>query len=152
MASHSTDGTAPVFDVEQAPSGHVSPKPSTPPLVLLDRSPTGGSLQCPVPVMDRAVALCLYTHSPPREDSDQGQGGPSRGGHHHCPLLAEEILVPPSPDGVQDPSPAAMQMGSPVTTPIDKGILYHTDLETLQLTAWKLNGVPSRTKAFLMQL
>ena len=34
----------------------------------------------------------------------------------------------------------------------DKGMLYHTDLVTLQLTAWKLSGVPSRAKAFRMQL
>ena len=26
----------------------------------------------------------------------------------------------------------------------NKGVLYHTDLETLQLTAWKLSSVPSR--------
>ena len=34
----------------------------------------------------------------------------------------------------------------------NKGMLYHTDLETLQLTACKLSGIPSRTKAFLRQL
>jgi len=34
----------------------------------------------------------------------------------------------------------------------DKGVLYHTDLETLQLTAWKLSGKPSRTEVFLKLL
>ena len=30
----------------------------------------------------------------------------------------------------------------------DKGVLYHTNLVTLQLTAWKLSAVPPRAKAF----
>ena len=34
----------------------------------------------------------------------------------------------------------------------EKGMLYHTDLVTLQLTAWKLISMPSRAKAFLMKL
>ena len=34
----------------------------------------------------------------------------------------------------------------------DKGMLYHTDLHTLHLTAWKLSGLPSRTKAFQVML
>ena len=34
----------------------------------------------------------------------------------------------------------------------DKDVLYYTDLETLQLMAWKLSSVPSRIKAFLRQL
>ena len=34
----------------------------------------------------------------------------------------------------------------------DKGMLYHTDLVTLQLMAWKLSSMPSRTRVFLMQL
>ena len=34
----------------------------------------------------------------------------------------------------------------------DKSVLCHTDLETLRLMAWKLSGVPSRTRSFLMQL
>ena len=34
----------------------------------------------------------------------------------------------------------------------DKGMLYHADLETLQLMAWKLSGIPLTTRAFLMQL
>ena len=34
----------------------------------------------------------------------------------------------------------------------DKGVLYHTDLETLQLMAWKLSSMPYRTRTFLMQL
>ena len=34
----------------------------------------------------------------------------------------------------------------------DKGVLYHTDLETLELMAWKLSSVVSRAKAFQMQL
>ena len=70
-----------------------------------DRSPYGGGLQCPVPVVDRAVSLRLSPDPSAREDSDQDQGG-SGGGHCHRPQLAEEILVPPTPpDGVQDPSP-----------------------------------------------
>ena len=32
----------------------------------------------------------------------------------------------------------------------EKGVLYHTDLETLQLTVWKLSGATSRTRSFLM--
>ena len=33
------------------------------------------------------------------------------------PLLIEENLVQPSPDGMRDPTPASVQMGSPVATP-----------------------------------
>ena len=72
--------------------------------------------------MDRPVPLCLPSHSPPREDSDQDHGGLGGAGHHHHPPLAEEILVPPSPpDGVRDPTLATTQTGCTVTTPIRKG-------------------------------
>ena len=87
------------------------------PLVLSDQSSAGGSLQCHVPVVDWTIPLRLPTHPSSREESDQDQRGSSRGGHRHHPLLAEEILVPPSPDDVRDPSPMPTQTGYPVTTP-----------------------------------
>ena len=34
----------------------------------------------------------------------------------------------------------------------DKGLLYHTETETLQLTEWKLSDKPTRTRDFLRQL
>ena len=34
----------------------------------------------------------------------------------------------------------------------DKGTLYHTNLQTLRLTVWKLIGMPSRIRAFQTQL
>ena len=34
----------------------------------------------------------------------------------------------------------------------DKGPLFHTVLTTLKLTAWKLSGVPSRTRTFQQKL
>ena len=63
--------------------------------------------------MNRAVSVCLSLLG----KTDQDQGGSGRGGHHHHPQLAKEILVPSSAVGLLDPSPAPMQAGSPVTTP-----------------------------------
>ena len=118
MASQPTNGTASVLDVGQAPGGpiHLSSKPSASPQVLSDWLPAFGGLQHPVPVVDGDVSLHLSTHSSPGEVSDQDQRGGSGGDHRHRTLLAEEILVPPSPpDDVQDPSPSPTQMGFHVT-------------------------------------
>ena len=90
-------------------------------LVLLNWSSDGGSLQCPITVMDRAVPLRLSPDPPSGEDSDKDQGGSGGGGHHHHPKLSEEILVSTTPpDDVLDPTPH-MQMEPPVTTPAQQG-------------------------------
>ena len=141
--------------MRQAPSGplRLSPKPSTPSLVLLDWSPTGGGLQRPVSAMDRAVPLCISPHSSSGKDSDQDQGGSGGGGHRHHPcwlrrswyqLLLQmackiPLLLPRRQDLLSQRLP-------------DKDMLYHTDLEIFQFMAWKLSGILSRTRAFLMQL
>ena len=120
MAPQSADSSASVPKVGQATCGHVrlSLEPPTSLLVLSGRSPNGGSLQCPVSVLDRAVSLHLSLDSSSREDSDQDQGGSGRLGHCRRPQLAEEILVPRSPpDDVRDSTPAHMQTEFPVTTP-----------------------------------
>ena len=70
--------------------------------------------------MDRAGPLHLSL-IPLLEKTDKDQGG-SGGVHCHHPQLAEEILVPfISPEGMQDPSHAPTQRGSPVTTPAQQG-------------------------------
>ena len=155
VASHSADDTAPVSDVEHSPSGpvRISPKPSTPPLVLLDRSSAGGSLQRPVPVVDGTISLCVPTHPSSREDSDQDQKGSSGGGRRHYPHWLRRscyhLLLQMT---CEIPLLLRRRWDLLLQCLTDKGMLYHTDLETFQLTVWMLNGLPSRPKAFPRQL
>ena len=113
---------------------HKSLEPPASPLVLSYRLPVGSGLRRPVPIMDRVVSLCLSPDPTSREDAGQDQGGSDRRGHRHHPQLAEEVLVPPppSPDGMQNPSPALMQEGSPVTMPAQQGHLFHAEQHFLQ--------------------
>ena len=72
--------------------------------------------------MNGAVTLCLPPGPSSREETDTDQEESGRGGHYHLPQLAGEILVSPTPpDGIQDPTPAPMQDGSPVTIPVQQG-------------------------------
>ena len=92
-----------------------------------------------------------YLPIPLLAKTDQDQGG-SGGGGRHRPQWAEEVLVPPSlPDGMREPllAPGWDLLSQHLP---GKDMLYHTDLETLQLTDRKLSGMPSRTKGFQMQL
>ena len=116
VAPQFSDSSGPVSGVGQAPGGSVrlSPKPSTPLLVLSDRSPAGKATNAlsqpwaglylyaypPIPLLERTLIKI-------REDQAQ---------EANVITPAEEILVPPSPpDGMRDPTPATMQTGSPVT-------------------------------------
>ena len=75
--------------------------------------------------MDGAILLCLATHSPPREDPDQAQEAiviaprwPRRFWYHLLQMMCEiPLLLPHRQDLLSHLA--------------DKGVLYHTDLETL---------------------
>ena len=155
MAPQSADSTASVSGVGQASSGPVRlpPKPPTPPLVLSDRSLAGGGLQRPVPVMDGAVPLHLPSHpslverTPIRIREDHAGEAivltlclPRRSWYHLLQMACEiHLLLPCRRDLLSQHLPS-------------KGILYHTDLETLQLMGWELSGKPSRTRDLLKSL
>ena len=125
-----------------------SPEPQTSLLVLLDRSPIGGGLQYPVPVMDRAVSLIPLlerTLIKIIEDKEKEvmvvtPSWPRRSWYHVLLQIVCEI-------------PLRLPVwGNFLSHLPKKGVLYHTDVSTLQLTTYKLSGVPSRARAFLMQL
>ena len=63
VAPQSADSTG---EVGQAPGGliRLSLEPPTSLLVLSDRSPNGGSLQCPFPVVDRGLSLYAFPPIP----------------------------------------------------------------------------------------
>ena len=95
-------GAPSVPTVEHSPGGLVRepPEPSPPPLVLSDWSPIGSGLGYPVPTMDLSVTLLLPSDPTARENTGKDQGGLGKRGHHLHAQLAEEILVPRSPDGM----------------------------------------------------
>ena len=122
------------------------------PLVLSEWSTIGGGLRCPVPTMDGAVPLHLSPDPTPREDAGQDQGGSGRGGHRHPPtwlrrfwyhLLQMACKIPLLFPGKKDLLSQCLP---------NKAMLFHADLKTLRLTAWKLSGIPSRVRAFQRQL
>ena len=109
----------------------------------LSQSWTGLSLFAfpPIPLLERTLIKI-------REDQVEviviAPSWPRRSWYH---LLLQMVCKIPLRQPLQ------LQLwGGSVTTPADKGVLYHTDLAILQLTTWKLSGVPSSTRAFLMQL
>ena len=138
MTPQSADSTASVSGVGQASSGPIRlpPKPPTPPLVMLDRSLAGGGLQCPVPVWT-GLYLCPYPPIPLLERTlikireDQAEEAialtlrwPRRSWFHLLQMACEiPLLLPRRRDLMSQHL-------------LDKAVLYHTNLETLQLTAW----------------
>ena len=97
--------------------------------------------------------LYLYAYPPISllKRTDQDQGGqaeeaivitprwPRRSWYHLQMACEIPLLLPCRQDLLSQHLP-------------DKGILYHTELETLQLMVWKLSSIPSRTRVFLRQL
>ena len=81
---------------------------------------------------------------------NKSQEGSGRGGNYLQPQLAN-VPVPTPPDGMQHPSPAPTQGGSPVATSAQqalKGMLRNTKLKTLRWTVWMMSSMPFRTRVF----
>ena len=137
--------TASVLGVGQAPGGPLrfAPESPAPLLVFSDQSPIASGLRCPVPALDRAYPPIPLLEKTLIERRDQAEviiiapSWPYRFWDHLLLQMACEILfqLPCLQDLLSQHLP-------------NKGMLYHTDLETLQLTVWKLSGVPPDQRVF----
>ena len=85
------------------------------------------------PLFQPWMGLSLYVFPLILLLEDKARGGSGRGDKCLCSLFAAEVLVPTSPDDMQDPSSAPTQDGSPVATSVRhaslKGHAPHHQIE-----------------------
>ena len=121
----------------------ISPQYPSPSLIQLGLSSRGYHSECIVTTLNRTVSVWFSPIPAVTQDIGKDTGRRNGGGDSHSPQVAEEVLVhPPASDGMQDSSQSLQA----------KGTLYHSDLKTFRLVAWKLSGRCSRVLAFQKRL